>query len=77
VPLSKIKKEFFNKRVAFNKSAAPLGQRTDIDTLAILAYESGDKSLLRLFDQLPELAVLKKTKTESDLKRPVVATNKR
>jgi hypothetical protein len=74
--LATIKKEFHNKRVAFGKSAAPLGNRTDIDDLAIMAHESQNKTLLVLFDKLPELSVLKKAKTESQLVRPVVVEEK-
>jgi len=77
MPLSEIKKEFLNKRVAFGKSAAPLYKRDDLDDLAIIALESQDPSLLRLFERLPELAVLKKVKTEAELKRPAAAAGER
>ncbi len=74
--LARIKKEYFKKRVAFGKSAAPLSKRDDIDDLAIAALESKDQSLIKLFEYLPELAVLKKNKTESQLRRSVaVASN--
>lgn len=71
--LSKIKEEFKTKRVAFGKSAAPLGSRTDLDDLAIIAHESQSKSLLNLFEKLPALSLLKKTKTDSELKKIVPA----
>lgn len=67
--LTKIKKQFLHKRVAFGNSAAPLGQRTDIDDLAILALESKDPTLLMLFESLPDLQALKKTKTDAQLKK--------
>lgn len=76
MPLSVVKKEFRNKRVAFGKSAAPLSQREDLDDLAIIALESNDKSLLLLFEKIPSLALLKKTKTESMLKRDVLVASK-
>lgn len=66
-PLSKIKKEFLKKRIGFNDKADPLYKRTDIDDLAIIALESQDPSLLRLFKKLPELSVLKKNKTDREL----------
>lgn len=69
MPLASIKEEFKNKRVAFNGSAALLGKRNDYDDLAIIALESKDKTLLRLFDKLPPLAVLKKVKTDQQLKK--------
>lgn len=65
--LAAIKKEFLNKRIGFNNSADPLIKRNDIDDLAIIALESQDKSLLELFQTLPELAVLKKNKTDREL----------
>lgn len=73
MPLSKIKPKYFNKRVAFGKSAAPLHNREDIDDLAIIAHESGNKNLIDLFETLPELSVLKKSRTEKQLNR----TNKK
>lgn len=74
--LATIKQEFLNKRVAFNNGAAPLHKREDIDDLAIIAQESQDPTLLQLFEQLPPLAVLKKNKTEAELKRGVPAAVK-
>lgn len=74
MPLSTIKNKYFNKRVAFGKTAAPLYKREDIDDLAIIALESGNKNLIDLFEVLPELSVLKKAKTDAQLKKvaPVV-----
>ena len=74
--LARIKKKFESKRVAFNNSATPLLKRTDIDDLAIIALECNDASLLELFEVLPELALLKKNRTEAQLKRPVAAVGK-
>lgn len=74
--LATINPIYKNKRVAFGKSAAPLYKRTDIDDLAILALESKDPTLLRLFNKLPELKVLKKAKTDAELKKlPPVASH--
>jgi hypothetical protein len=67
--LSKIKAEFLNKVVAFGKSGKPLGERDDIDDLAIIALESGNKTLLVLFETLPSLGELKKAKTDLQLKK--------
>jgi len=72
-----IKEEFKKKRIAFNNSADPLYKRNDIDDLAIIAHESKDKTLLRLFDNLPPLAVLKKTKTDQQLKKIAAAAVKK
>lgn len=75
MPLSKIKNKYLNKRVAFGKTAAPLHNREDIDDLAIIAHESGNKNLIELFETFPPLDVLKKAKTESQLKRVVIEEN--
>jgi hypothetical protein len=75
--LAVIKEEYRTKRVGFGNSATLLGNRTDIDDLAIMALESQDKSLLILFEQpMPLLAALKKNKTEAGLKRPVAVVPK-
>lgn len=74
MPLSKIKEEYKSKVVIFGKNRTTsnrketLSQRDDIDDLAIIALESGDKSLVRLFESpMPSLADLKKAKTDSQL----------
>lgn len=67
MPLSRYKQEFKDKRVAFGKSAAPLYLREDLDELAVIALESGDKTLLDLFEHLPSLEELKKQKTDLEL----------
>lgn len=72
--LATIKEEYKGRRVGFNNSAKPLGQRKDIDDLAIIAIESQDPSLLRLFEKLPSLAELIKQRVESQLKRPYAKT---
>ena len=75
--LSKIKQEFNATIIAFGDSGAPLGERTDIDQLAIMAQESQNPTLLQLFDVLPPLEVLKKTKVSEELKKvPVVGDKK-
>lgn len=60
-----IKKEFAGKRVAFGNGGGPLGERTDLDDLAIIAHKSQDPNILRLFEKLPPLADLLKAKTDS------------
>lgn len=69
MPLSSIKNKYLNKRVAFGKTAAPLYKRDDIDELAIMALESKSPSLIKLFEVLPELDVLKKARTDAALKK--------
>ena len=67
--LSKVKDQFKDKLVVFNGGGKKtLGEREDIDQLAILAIESKDRTLLELFETLPELEVLKKAKTDTELK---------
>jgi hypothetical protein len=73
--LSEIKPEYQNKKIAFNKHASPIGFRPDIDDLAIMAHESQDPSLIRLFKKLPPLSQLKKQKTDLELKN-IPATKK-
>lgn len=76
----KIKEEFKNKRLAFGKSANPLYKRTEQELidLGIMAHESKSESLLRLFEKLPDLSVLKKAKTDQELQKtvPVVVVEK-
>ena len=67
--LSKIKEEFKTATVAFGGSGFPLGERSDIDDLAIIALESGNKELLKFFETLPELQVLKNVKTQNQLSK--------
>jgi len=74
--LAKIKKEHETTVVAFGNSGLPLGQRDDIDQLAIIAQESKNPSLLALFEKLPTLAELKKTKTDAELKAASAAGDK-
>lgn len=69
MPLSTIKHKYLNKRVAFGKTAAPLYKRDDIDDLAIMAHESKSPSLIKLFEVLPDLDVLKKARTDAALKK--------
>lgn len=64
-----IKPEYKLKRVGFKRRLAPLEGREDLIEIAILAIESNDSSLLAMFEKLPALSVLKKRKTDSDLKR--------
>lgn len=72
MPLSKIKEEFKQKKISFGKNSdKPIGDRHDIDDLAVIARESGNPNLIRLFETLPELADLKKARLEPQLKRPV------
>lgn len=67
MPISKIKEAHSKKYVAFGKNAKPLGERDDIDDLAILAHESGDESIIERFEVLPSLDELKKAKTDKQI----------
>lgn len=74
MPLSKIKDEFKSTFIAFNGGGRKLlGERDDIDVLAIIAHESQDKTLLVLFEELPPLAELKKARVEASLKKSPAA----
>ncbi|MFL5810371.1 MAG: hypothetical protein ACJ749_12680 [Flavisolibacter sp.] len=73
--LSVIKTEYKNKKIAFNDKASPIGFRDDIDDLAIMALESNDPSLVKLFKKLPLLSQLKKIKTDEQLKQ--IRSNKK
>jgi hypothetical protein len=75
MPQAKIREEFKTTFIAFNgRGYLELGQRDDIDDLAITALESGNKSLLQVFEQpMPTLAALKKNKTDEELKAFVPA----
>lgn len=84
MPLSKIKDQFKDKLVAFgrNRSDVGIGYRADVDQLAIIALESNNPNLIRLFDVLPDLATLKANKVDAKIKEiadkvppiPVAAT---
>ena len=65
--LIKIKETAKEKVIAYNGCALPLGQRNDYAELAIIALESGDPSLLEVFETLPTLEELKKQKVEQSL----------
>ena len=61
--------------VGYNGRSLPLGSREDLDKLAIIALESGDKSLLGLFESIPTLEELKAAKVATELpklKKPPV-----
>lgn len=65
----KIKKEFETEIVGFNGAALPLGQRTDLDMLALLALQSSNHNLLRYFEKLPTLQELENAKTNAFIKK--------
>lgn len=52
---------YFNTVIAFNNSGVVLKDRSqsDLIDLAIMAHESGNPNLIKLFNDLPELPVLK------------------
>lgn len=55
----KIKPEFLDTQIGFNGSGLPLGIRKDLHVIAKTAIESGDKSLLNLFEEVPTLDQIK------------------
>ncbi len=65
----KIKKEFETEIVGFNGAALPLGQRTDLDMLALLALQSNNHNLLRYFEKLPTIQELENAKTNAFIKK--------
>jgi hypothetical protein len=66
---AKIKQEFLGVVIGYNGSALPLGKRTDIDELAIIAQKSQDPSLLKLFEEeLPDAEVLIQEKVDAEIK---------
>lgn len=73
MPQAKIKEEFKKTYIAFGKLTSKLGDRDDIDDLAVIAIKSKDPSLLKLFVQpLPTLEELQKSVV--DKKLPLVKT---
>lgn len=70
MPKSVIKEEFKSTLIVFNGGGRKtLGEREDIDVLAIMALESQNPDLLKLFEELPTLDELKKSQVESQLKK--------
>lgn len=75
--LSKIKEIYLTTVIAFGNGGLPLGKRKDIDELAIIAHESKNPSLIRLFETLPPLEELKKSKVDAELmKAPALVRQK-
>lgn len=66
----KLKKEHKATVVGFGSSGLPLGQRTDLNDLAIIALKSRDTTLLNLFEELPTLEELQREKVQAQL--PVI-----
>lgn len=69
-PLSKIKAEHKDStKVVFGgRGKQKLGERDDIDDLAISALRSGNRNLLNLFEQpMPTLEALQKKSTDAKL----------
>ena len=64
---ARIKEQYKTAVVSFGNSGLPLGVRDDIDQLAIIAMESGNKLLINFFEHLPPLEDLKNGRLESKL----------
>lgn len=71
--LAKIKSQYASTVVAFGNSGLPLGERDDIDQLALMAQESKNPNLIKYFEVLPSAAELKKQDTDNALKKSVAA----
>lgn len=67
-----IKEEFKTTVIGFGNSGLPLGERDDLNDLALIAHESQDPSLLNLFDNLPAHDELKKARVDADLAKSKV-----
>jgi hypothetical protein len=67
---AKLKAEHKDKMVAFGGGGRKtLGERDDLDKLAIIGLESGDRTILDLFEEpIPSLEELKKDQTDAQLK---------
>ena len=65
----RLKEEHKDRVIGFNGSGLPLGQRNDLKDLAEIAVKSNDKSLLELFEELPTLAEIEKSKSKDFLER--------
>ena len=51
----KLKAEFNDHVIGFNNSAAPLGERKDLDKLVVMAHRAGRQDYLDMFDNPPSL----------------------
>jgi hypothetical protein len=76
--VAKLKEQHKSTFVAFGGGGSRLlGQRDDLDKLALMAVESGDKSLLSLFEApLPSADELRKSITDSELRKGLPEQNK-
>lgn len=78
MPKSIIKEEFKSTLVVFNGGGQKLlGEREDIDVLAVIAQESQNASLINLFEYLPSLEELKSDQFESQIKKNDAVASKR
>jgi hypothetical protein len=70
MPKSIIKEEFKSTLVVFNGGGQKLlGEREDIDVLAVMALESQNPNLINLFEYLPSLEELKSAQFEAQIKK--------
>lgn len=53
----KIKKQFENKVIGFNRSSAPLGRRNDLHILYQIAKDAGRQDYLNMFENATESEV--------------------
>lgn len=66
----KIKQQYHKEIVGFGKTpAVPLGQRDDIEELARIALQSKNPTLLRYFEELPDLDELEKKRDQQFLQK--------
>lgn len=71
----KVKEQYKDRVVGFNGSGLPLGKRTDLKDLAEIAIKSNDKILLELFEELPTIAEIEKSKSKNFLERTDESAN--
>lgn len=73
--LVKLKEDYKNTFVAFGrgKGVKPLGRREDLDELALLGLQAKDKTITRMFDDLPSIEDLQKSIFDAKLKSGMAA----
>ena len=67
----KIKAEYGNTIIAFGDNGVSLKKRTEAElvNLGIIAHESQDPTLLKLFESLPSIDQLRRMKLEANIQK--------
>ena len=63
----RIKSEFKDRVVGYNGRSLPLGIRKDLHILARIAKQSGDKSLLEMFEEVPTQKEINEQKSKESV----------